>query len=144
MAEFYVGCRISEIEMIGPAPEKSDPKFPCRIIFKSGRSITVSTEWRDAVREVEAILSASRNSAAQEVERNQFRLETLKRQIGEAEAELEDLQSQKYELMSTDAPVAQQAGLMWKAYRKGSRPYLVGAEKEILDALFQAMEAPRG
>lgn len=84
MKEFFIGCRISEIENISPS---TDETYPTLIRFKSGSSVCVTGKWNENVKKLESILESN----AEESKYLEARLDSLRAEVRTQERRLKEI-----------------------------------------------------
>lgn len=84
MKEFFIGCRISEIENISPS---ADETYPTLIRFKSGSSAVITGKWSENVKKLESILAGN----AEESKYLEARLDSLRAEVRTQERRLKEI-----------------------------------------------------
>lgn len=135
MKRFYIGMRVDEILAVYPS---KDDAYPTTFRFRNGSTLDATGEWRQAVREIEAILAAN----DEEAHSSQHRHDALVREVAEAERKLEELRSAA-ELVTADDENGKLA-LVLAGWLHSGRAYLRSDEKEAVKRWLDQAKAEVG
>lgn len=128
MSEFYIGCRLSEIEAVYPNDGGNKGEYPTRIRFKSGNTLTVSDGYHEAMRRIEFLLAQNEN-AKRDAEAELIR---FRHQKSELEAEIASLATTA-DALRADLPEDIVTIAKWLA--QPGRPYMRLDERQALARL---------